>query len=894
MKEYVIDFETRSAVDIKLCGAYKYSEHSTTSVTMLAVLDCNNPNNVRIWIPKEFRHLCKTEIEDTELAGIVNSDAIFIAHNMPFERAIWKNIMVFRYGFPDLKVENTRDTAVQCSMVGLPRNLETASAVWGGAEIKDMEGAKVMKRFIAPRMPTLALRKEIHPENPDIVKEEYQEVIERLRNGEEINSYDTRLLVWYEDKEDYKRMVEYCRQDVRAEYVLYKELPPMTQGEIENWVLDQQINDRGVLLDLYRAKGIIATIEANEKELFAEVAKITGGQVSSMKAVAQIKAWLATKGLHVDSIDKQAVNDLLSIPNLNDDVRRVLEIRKTLGKSSTAKYQTMFRVASNKDNRARGLFAFYGAFTGRAAGRLLQVQNLPRPAGRSNLVNPLETDTGDVDDNMLNIMASGDNHLASIWYKDLNVAAADCIRAMLIAPQGREFICSDFSAVEARALAWLSNEEEDLKGFRENKDMYKVAASQIYSIPYEQISKEARQVGKTAVLACLGLDTPVVTDNGVKPLGKVSCYDKIYDGTEFVSCDGFIPKGKQKTISLFGIQVTSDHLIEAEENVWMQAQILKAIVDKYGVKNMERLKTLLYAPIKDLDFPTKEEEVGDILNCGPRNKYAVLNNNGEVMIVHNCGYSGGYNALCRFGFDRFPLADGDVDLALSVMRDVMREEDIDCFFITKPTKDVHELLNDSRYKEDTENFLKQIKGTWIVKQWRKNHPNVTKLWYDAVNASIEAVRYPNTTIALRRDKGIAFKQVGRFLLMRLPSGRNLYYLDPKIESYQTNWGTTKECITAITVNSVTKKVVRQSLTISILVENLVQAMCRDLLFNAMKNVDKAGYKVVSHIHDEVVAECPKGKGNVEEYERLMGTVPSWAKGMPLKASGGYIAGFYHK
>ena len=294
------------------------------------------------------------------------------------------------------------------------------------------------------------------------------------------------------------------------------------------------------------------------------------------------------------------------------------------------------------------------------------------------------------------------------------------------------------------------------------------------------------------------------------------------------------------------------------------------------------------------DFPTKEEEVGDILNCGPRNKYAVLNNNGEVMIVHNCGYSGGYNALCRFGFDRFPLADGDVEHALSVMSDVMREDDIECFFITKPTKDVYELLNDSRYKEDTENFIKQIKGTWIVKQWRKNHPNVTRLWYDAVSASIESVKYPNRTIILRRDKGIAFRTAGRFLMMRLPSGRCLYYLDPKLELYSTSWGTEKEQVTAITVNSITKKVVRQGLTISILIENMVQATCRDLLFNAMKNVDKAGYKIVSHIHDEVVAECDRGKGDIKQFEGLMSQVPGWAKGMPLKASGGYIADFYHK
>jgi DNA polymerase len=339
---------------------------------------------------------------------------------------------------------------------------------------------------------------------------------------------------------------------------------------------------------------------------------------------------------------------------------------------------------------------------------------------------------------------------------------------MLVAPEGRDFICSDFSAVEGRGLAYLAGEETELEAYRSGKDIYKVNASLIYSIPYEQVDgggKGAqRQVGKTATLAC--------------------------------------------------------------------------------------------------------------------------------------GYSGGYSALCRFGFDKMPLLEADAYQAIAVMEETMREDNITSFtrminpMSTDYEKTVISAYEDPATKEMAESFIKEVRGTWIVKQWRKNHPKTTQLWNDMKMGSIQAVQYKNATVSV--CDGVEFYFKDRFLTMRLPSGRRLFYLDPRIEDVPTSWGSTQRVVTSMSVNSVTKQLERRQLNVSILVENLVQAFCRDLLKESMLRLDAHGYDIVAHIHDEILSEVDEGFGSVEEYEALMSQVPEWAKGMPLQAAGGYRSKRYRK
>ena len=1091
-RRIVADFETRSPVDIKKCGAYKYAQHPDTDVTMLAVLDVDNPSDVRMWIGPNFRHLYKSEISDAELDELVFHADTFVAHNVPFERAIWHYVMVRRYGFTPLAIDKTLDTAVMCSMVGLPRTLEKASAFLNpaGAE-KDMEGAKIMKRFIAPKLPVAAKRKKLCPDNPDSIKEGYSKAMDVLSLGG-IPDYEYhRFLDWHEDESDFARMVEYCRRDVLAEYNIFRTLPAIHPSEKAMWVLDQEINDRGVCIDIESAKGITKTVSRYSEDLMKEVYELTGGKVTSMKAPAQIKEWLLTEGIEVDSIAKASVEYLLTL-DLKPVVRRVLEIRETLGKSSVAKYNAMFACASEEDNRVRGIHAFYGAGTGRWAGRLLQTQNLPRPSGKDNLVDPHSGDE-DVDEQTISLAACGDPSLPLIWYKDINVLAADCIRGMLVAPKGRDFICSDFSSVEAKALAHLANEEAELAAYRSGKDIYKVNAALIYSIPYEQVDGGGkgpqRQVGKTASLACLAEDTRVLTLRGVVPITEVTQKDFVWDGVDWVPTEGCIYRGIKEVINFEGVRATPDHLWLMEDGTWQRTDGLKRISEKsteilrlwgttvtnsslgkdeylqnvycaetsgaseltilkqeaqlnagnvvtrcnplhreftsiwknriareiyidcgtplHGVKekttlfgigtgvaeskfamngktipthflSMQRLWTdgikkgyisiestitgitnpeiydschrkritgtesailrcvmvgNIYASQsleKDMPMESNAGEkslsslkkgyphetlsrflrgesvkkgvaeqckVYDLLNCGPRNRFAIITEEG-VRIVHNCGYSGGYSALCRFGFDKMPLLEADAYQAIAVMEETMREDNITSFtrminpMSTDYEKTVISAYENPATKEMAESFIKEVRGTWIVKQWRKNHPKTTQLWNDMKMGSIQAVQYKNATVSV--CDGVEFYFKDRFLTMRLPSGRRLFYLDPRIEEVPTSWGSTQRVVTSMSVNSVTKQLERRQLNVSILVENLVQAFCRDLLKESMLRLDAHGYDIVAHIHDEILSEVDEGFGSVEEYEALMSQVPEWAKGMPLQAAGGYRSKRYRK
>ena len=405
-------------------------------------------------------------------------------------------------------------------------------------------------------------------------------------------------------------------------------------------------------------------------------------------------------------------------------------------------------------------------------GRLLQTQNLPRPAGWANVIDPVPGEKeyhitqADVD-----LASCGNPDLPLMWFKDVNVLAADCIRAMIKAEDGKEMAIADFSAVEARALSYLAGEETDLIAYRQGKDIYKVTAAMIYGIMYEEVDgggKGAqRQVGKTALLAC--------------------------------------------------------------------------------------------------------------------------------------GYSGGYSALCRFGYDKMPITEEDALHAIEVMEDILRPEDMYEVYshLNIPRNLIGESLKEAvkaayynpEYHSTAESILKEIKGKWIVKQWRINHPKTVQFWYDMKNASIEAVENPGARVPCGK---FVFKKIGRFLVMRLPSGRNLYYLDPVVEVLDTPWGTKNKVVTSVSQDSITKKMERRALNISILVENAVQAFCRDLLAESMLRLrDKLGVDIVMHIHDECVAEIPVDSVSIEDYIRVMSETPDWAEGMPLIAAGD-IAPMYHK
>lgn len=390
-KVLTIDYETRSPIDIKKCGAYAYASSKYTEPMMLAV-KCDE-DDARMWIAERFRNLMDTEVSDDELEYLINSAEVLVAHNAFFERSITRFHMPF-----DLPLEKVRCTMAQACMCGLPRDLDSAAKiVSGGKYLKDKDGHTLMLSMSKPRRIVKSDCEELIPILNDLgyplERSEWKKIQVMQKNLLETISLgrtpeDERLipyfLVYRESQEEFVRLVEYARQDVRVEYMLYTTLPKIPESELKVWQLDQQINDRGVQVDVHNAGGIVKTLDDYTDTLEDEALAITDYQVTSVKSPSSILAWLGSNGVETTSIDKETIKYLLTL-DLDPKVRKFLELRQALGKSSVAKYDTLLAEAFY-DGRCHGLFVYHGAGTGRWAGAGVQPQNLPRPAGKRTLL----------------------------------------------------------------------------------------------------------------------------------------------------------------------------------------------------------------------------------------------------------------------------------------------------------------------------------------------------------------------------------------------------------------------------------------------------------------------------------------------------------------------------
>lgn len=458
-----IDIESFSSVDLKKCGVYKYAESPDFEILLFGV--SVDGGEVTVY------DLASGDTVPKEIIKAISDDSVIKwAYNASFERvclSVWlrRNYPQYfsSYSIKEDTVRNYLDpSSWRCSLVwgaymGLPLSLEEIGKVLKLENQKMIEGKALIRYFCVPCKPTKA------------------------------NGGRTRNLPEH-DPMKWSTFIAYNKRDVETEMAIQQKLSkfPVPDFLWEEYHLDQEINDRGIQLDMVLVEQAIAIDERSREELSAKMRKLTA--LENPNSVQQMKEWLTKHGLEVDSLDKKAVKELLK--TAPPELAEVLELRRQLAKSSVKKYQAM-QNAVCADGRARGMFQFYGANrSGRWAGRLIQLQNLPQ-----NHMAHLE--------DARSLIRSGDYALLSALYDSVPEVLSELIRTAFVPRDGYKFIVSDFSAIEARVLSFLAGESWRLKVFAENGDIYCASASAMFHVPVEKHGQNAhlRQKGKIAELA---------------------------------------------------------------------------------------------------------------------------------------------------------------------------------------------------------------------------------------------------------------------------------------------------------------------------------------------------------------------------------------------------------
>ena len=458
-----IDVETFSDVDLKKCGVYKYAESPDFEILLFGV--SVDGGEVTVY------DLASGDTVPEEIIRALSDDSVIKwAYNASFERvclSVWlrRNYPQYfsSYSIEEDTVRNYLDpSSWRCSLVwgaymGLPLSLEGIGKVLKLENQKMAEGKALIRYFCVPCKPTKA------------------------------NGGRTRNLPEH-DPVKWSTFIAYNKRDVETEMAIQQKLSkfPVPDFLWEEYHLDQEINDRGIQLDMVLVEQAIAIDERSREELSAKMRQLTA--LENPNSVQQMKEWLTKHGLEVDSLDKKSVKELLK--TAPPELAEVLELRRQLAKSSVKKYQAM-QNAVCADGRARGMFQFYGANrSGRWAGRLIQLQNLPQ-----NHMAHLE--------DARSLVRSGDYALLSALYDSVLEVLSELIRTAFVPRDGYKFIVSDFSAIEARVLSFLAGESWRLKVFAENGDIYCASASAMFHVPVEKHGQNAhlRQKGKIAELA---------------------------------------------------------------------------------------------------------------------------------------------------------------------------------------------------------------------------------------------------------------------------------------------------------------------------------------------------------------------------------------------------------
>ncbi len=952
MKNLSMDIETFSSIDLGKSGVYRYAESPDFEILLFAYSVDDGPVQV-IDIAKGEK------LPDEIVKAIIDPSVTKWAFNAQFER-----VCLSRHFGVQLPPESWRCTMVWSATLGLPLSLEAVGKVLGLEKQKMSEGKALIRYFCIPCKPTKA--------NAG-----------RWRNLPE------------DAPEKWGLFKEYNKRDVETECAIKSRIArfPVPENEWQNYILDQQINDRGILADLDLVSKAVKCDKAFGKRASQRAYELSG--LDNPNSVAQVKGWLFDHGLEVGSLNKKTVESLLY--ETDGEVLEMLKFRLATAKTSLKKYESIERSVCS-DGRVRGLFQFYGANrTGRFSGRLVQLQNLPQ-----NHLPDL-----DLARNLIKQERYEDTELL---FDSVPGVLSELIRTAFIPKSGCKFMVADFSAIEARVLSWLAKEKWRMDVFATHGKIYEASASAMFHVPIDEITKGSalRQKGKIAELACIAEGSLVFTDKGLVPIEEITLEHKLWDGYEWVAHDGVICRGQRSVIEYEKLAATPDHYVWVEgkskpiqfgiaasrklrllqtgdggrairlgqnyrsgETLEREKESLLCIDAMPGVRSypMVESEQLNQRKIQRVSKLFTAEENSTVAGQKANGSKATVRESNSLQLcklrckrdrvpIHLRTVSGSVDFEERAGCKLQPgirphrykwaLRTGKYQVCFKSVQSGKSEDISDTVFQTgrmavckkrcyqktlpgsnargdyqgcgngcirekkkleshRSTTRVYDIRNAGpRHRFTVSGILVHNCGyggavgalksmgalemgvpenelDGLIRDWRIANPNIVQLWRNVDKAVSTTVREHSAN----EVNGIRFSYQSGILFVMLPSGRKLAYVKPRIE--MNRFG--RDSVTYEGIGT-TKKWERIETYGAKIVENLVQAIARDLLTDAMRRVAKKGYEIVMTVHDEMVVEAPID-ANLDDLCSIMGETPSWADGLPLRADG-YECDFYKK
>jgi len=442
---YSIDFETRSKANLPDVGLDIYANDPTTEVLCIAF--GTQPDNVVVHKPVEFDLHGKPRFADADVLKLLDHVANggkIQAWNAMFEYAIWNCVCVPKYGWPPIKLEQCIDSMAIAAANNIPQSLDEAGTFMDSAHKKDAVGARLIQKLCKPN-----------------------------KKGE-----------FNDDPELLAQLFEYCQQDVRTEMGITKLLRPLTVDEQRIWELTQRINLRGVPVDPNELQNAVKAVQSAQQTIDEETLRLTGCKPSER---AKLLLWLNTRGAELSDLTEKTVSAKLVSTDLFDDVRRALELRQEGSQTSVAKYAKMMEI--QREGKIRNTLVYHGASTGRWASRGgLNLQNIARPT---------------ISDEEIELA------IPSVFNAEMGAGAtmqqlSSLVRSAIVAPRNKTFVDVDFSSIENRVGVWLAGQKDKVELFRQGLDEYKTfAASSLYNVRYDEVTKDQRQVAKSAVLGAM-------------------------------------------------------------------------------------------------------------------------------------------------------------------------------------------------------------------------------------------------------------------------------------------------------------------------------------------------------------------------------------------------------